>query len=171
MTRHPILILACLVLASGAARAEDPRGCDKFKWNVAREQAALSAATLPAIASGAARPLAPEAYRLSLVAFKDAALPRPPERQPRDQASSAGFVTYPAPPAPGLYQVNLSEGAWLDLVQGGRYLKPKAFSGVLDCPGLRKIVRFELDGSPFTLQISATASNTIGILVEPVTAP
>jgi len=39
-----------LTAASAPARAEEPIGCDKFKWPIAREQAALAAADQNSIA-------------------------------------------------------------------------------------------------------------------------
>ena len=47
------LFIALLLLAAAPARAaEEPSGCDKFKWNIDRERAALSAPDRVKLASG-----------------------------------------------------------------------------------------------------------------------
>ena len=61
-----------------------------------------------------------------------------------------------AAPKAGLYTVSLSAGGWVDLVQDGHFLKPKAFSGATDCDGIRKTMKYELSASPFVLQVSGT---------------
>ena len=47
-------------------------------------------------------------------------------------------------PKAGIYTVSLSAGGWIDLVQDGHSLKPKAFSGATDCDGIRKTMKYEL---------------------------
>ncbi len=91
---------------------------------------------------------------LGLTAPTDAKLPTPPERAPKD-GTFAGFTSVKSLKA-GIYTVSLSTGAWIDLVQDGHNLKPKAFSGATDCDGIRKTVKFELSASPFVLQVTGT---------------
>ncbi|MGE0152292.1 MAG: hypothetical protein AB7R90_06705 [Reyranellaceae bacterium] len=132
-----LLLALCVVLP---ARAEEPRGCDKFTLS----------------------PAVPPTERLALQPFKDARLALPPERAPKDAASFAGARIVEVPAA-GLYQVSLSDYAWIDVVQEGRYVKSGKFSGALECPGLRKIVRFELKLGTAVIQVSGVAAASIAL--------
>ena len=62
----------------------------------------------------------------------------PPERAPKNPDSFAGKIEFAAAAKPGAYSITLSDGAWIDVIQGGRYLKPTAFTGVLECPGVER---------------------------------
>ncbi|MEJ1967948.1 MAG: hypothetical protein WDN03_04800 [Rhizomicrobium sp.] len=92
-------------------------------------------------------------------------LPVPPEK-PADPAKFAGFVRFGAPAA-GDYLVSLSGEAWVDVIQDGVPVRSTMHSGDPNCPGLRKSVRFTLDTSPATLQISDGPEDHIGIAVTP----
>ena len=103
---------------------------------------------------------------LSLVAPADAKLPTPPERAPKD-GTFAGFTSFKTAPKAGVYTISLSAGAWVDVVQDGHFLKPKAFSGATDCDGIRKTMKYELSASPFVLQISGSRDDSISIAILP----
>jgi hypothetical protein len=90
----------------------------------------------------------------------------PPERAPKEGAQ-AGFIAFKGAPKAGIYAVSLSAGAWIDIVQEGHFVKPKAFSGATDCDGIRKTMKYELAASPFTLQISGTKDDHISIVILP----
>ena len=96
----------------------------------------------------------------------DAALPSPPERAPKE-GTFAGFARFNHAPKAGIYTVSLSAGAWVDVVQDGHFLKPKAFSGATDCDGIRKTMKYELAASPFVLQISGARDDSISAAVLP----
>jgi hypothetical protein len=53
------------------------------------------------------------------------------------------------------------------VVQDGRNLKPKAFSGATDCDGIRKTMKYELSASPFVLQISGARDNGLSVAILP----
>jgi hypothetical protein len=161
------LLAASLLLASTAAfAAEEPSGCDKFKWPIDSARAALTAPDRAKLGSGSEQAALPStAITLALVAPADAKL-TPPERAPKD-GTFAGFTSIKAAPKAGLYTISLSAGAWLDVVQDGHFLKPKAFSGATDCDGIRKTVKFELAASPFVLQISGARENALSIAIQP----
>ena len=162
-----ILLVALLIGAAPAFAAEEPSGCDKFKWPIERERAALTAPDRTKLATGGELAALPAGgVTLALVAPADAGLPTPPERAPKE-GTFAGFVSVKAPPQAGLYSISLSSGGWLDVVQNGSFLKPKAHSGVTDCDGIRKTVRFELSAAPFVLQVSGTRENSISIAILP----
>jgi hypothetical protein len=160
-----IVILA--LVASAPALAQEPVGCDKFKWPLDKERATLTGADLPKVASGD-RVTWPIPFGMSvvLVPFADAKLPTPPERAPKSPTSFAGFVQVRAPAKPGSYKVTLSAEGWIDVVQSGQIAKSTAFSGALGCEGIRKSVKFDLTAQPFTVELSNVPSNAIGIAIS-----
>ena len=165
--RTTLLMALVLLGAAPAYAAEEPSGCDKFKWPIERERAALTAPDRAKVASGGELAALPATgVTLALVTPAEAKLPTPPERAPKE-GTFAGFASVKAVPKAGLYTVSLSSGGWLDVVQDGHFLKPVAFSGATDCDGIRKTVKFELSASPFVLQISGTRENAISIAILP----
>ena len=51
--RTPLLVALMIVCAAPAWAAEEPSGCDKFKWGIDRERTALTAPDRIALSSGA----------------------------------------------------------------------------------------------------------------------
>src|SRR5256885_10697173 len=146
--RTSLLVARALLGAAPAWAAEEPSGCDKFKWGIERERAALTAPDRLKLVSGAELAALPaQAVTLALRSPAEAKLPTPPERAPKD-GTFAGFTSIKAPKA-GLYKVSLSSGAWVDVVQDGHVLKPVDFSGATDCDGIRKTMKYELSAQPF----------------------
>ncbi len=162
------LLTACLLLSAAPAyAAEEPSGCDKFKWPIEHERAALTAPDRVKLASGAELASIPATgMTFTLVAPAEARLPNPPERAPKD-GTFAGFANFKNAPKPGLYTISLSAGAWIDVVQDGHGLKPKAFSGATDCDGIRKTMKYEISASPFVLQISGARDNSLSVAILP----
>jgi hypothetical protein len=163
------LVIALILLASGglARAAEEPSGCDKFKWNIDRERAALTAPDRVKLASGAELAAVPSGgMTIALTAPGDAGLPTPPERAPKE-GTFAGFTTFNSAAKAGIYTISLSSGGWVDVVQGGNFLKPKAFSGATDCDGIRKTVKYDLAASPFVLQISGIKEDAVSVAILP----
>jgi hypothetical protein len=159
------LLVAWAFLAINPALSAEPSGCDKFAWPLVKEQSLL-AKPQPAetIATSFDRNVE-QAFSLRLVLAAEARLPNPPERPPKKATAFAGFAQFGATSTGGSYKVSLSEGAWIDVVQEGRYLKPTAFTGATDCPNVRKSVKFDIGPAPFTLQISDAPSDKIAIVV------
>ena len=158
------LLLLC---AAQVKAAEEPSGCDKFKWNIDHARAALTAPDRAKLNSGSELTTLPSTgVTIALVAPADAKLPTPPERAPKD-GTFAGFAKFPAVPKAGSYTLSLSNGAWVDLVQDGHFLKPTAFSGATDCDGIRKTVKFDLTATPFVLQISGARENSLSVVIQP----
>src|SRR3974390_3157036 len=155
------------VLAGPARSAEEPSGCDKFKWPIERERAALTSPDRTKLTSGTELAAIPaSAITLALLPPADAGLPTPPERAPKE-GTLAGFARFKAATKAGIYTISLSAGAWVDVVQDGHFLKPKAFSGATDCDGIRKTMKYELAARPFTLQIRGTKEAQISIAILP----
>jgi hypothetical protein len=165
--RGSLLIALALLAAVPASAAEEPSGCDKFKWSIDRERAALTAPDRVKLASGGELAALPSTgMTLGLNAPAEAKLPSPPERAPKE-GTFAGYTTFKAPPKAGTYTVSLSAGGWVDVVQDGHALKPKAFSGATDCDGIRKTMKYEISASPFVLQVSGIKENAVSIAILP----
>jgi hypothetical protein len=163
------LIIALTLLGTLPAFAEDPEGCDKFKWPIERERAALTAPDRLKIASGADLSAAlPVAATVSLRPSAEANLPTTPERIPKANTFS-GFAAFKTAPPPGRYTVNLSAGGWIDVVQDGQFLRSVTSSGVRGCQGIRKSVKFEIPPKPFVLQISGVEADSISLAILPAT--
>jgi hypothetical protein len=161
------IALLLLLSAVPAWAAEEPSGCDKFKWNIEHERAALTAADRAKLASGGEITAMPSSGMvLTLVAPAEAKLPTPPERAPKD-GTFAGFTSFKTAPKAGVYTISLSAGAWVDVVQDGHFLKPRAFSGATDCEGIRKTMKYELSAAPFVLQISGSKEDSISVAILP----
>ena len=163
-----VSIVALILFAAGPVRAaEEPSGCDKFKWNIEHARAALTAADRAKLNSGSEETaIPPTGMILSLVKPADAKLPTPPERAPKD-GTFAGFASFKTAPKAGIYTVSLSAGAWIEVSQDGHFLKPKAFSSATDCDGIRKTMKYELSASPFVLQVSGAKEDSISIAILP----
>lgn len=166
MKRLTLAFLAVLLVTP--ALAQEPVGCDKFKWPVDRERALLASPEAMKVASGAQidTPLA-AAIKVALVPFADAGLPMKPERMPKQADSFAGFVRIAALPKAGNYHITLSEAAWIDVVQDHHYVKSGPFSGVQGCEGIRKSVTFTLPAQHFVVQVSSVKPTSIGIVITP----
>ncbi len=157
------LALLALVLLPCHALAED--GCDKFAWSLTRERTLLTASEKPNVKSGDELHAPLSAVLLQLKSGGgDYVLP--PERAPKTASWFGGAMRVPAPEKAGVYQVSLSDEAWIDVVQDGRYARSVGSTGRSDCPGLRKSVRFELSASPFVVQISGVSSASIALTID-----
>jgi len=103
---------------------------------------------------------------LALAAPAEAKLPSSPERAPKE-GTFAGFAKLNSAPKAGVYTISLSSGAWVDVVQDGHQLKPKAFSGATDCDGIRKTMKYELSAAPFVLQVSGAREKAVSVAILP----
>lgn len=159
-----VALVGCLIAAP--ALAQEPAGCDKFKWPIDKERSLLTSKDVPTVASGGnlASPL-PAAVTVTLVPFADAKLPTAPERAPRLPTSFAGFIQIAAPGRDGIYKISLSSEAWIDVVQAGHVVKSQGFSGAIACEGIRKSVKFDLKAEPFAVQLSNVPANSIGVAI------
>jgi hypothetical protein len=163
----PIFITLVAILVAAPALAEEPVGCDKFKWPLDKERATLNGTDLPKVVSGSrvAFPI-PFATIVALVPFADAKLPAPPERVPKSPDTFAGFFQALAPKQSGSYKITLSTEGWIDVTQSGNTVKSTAFSGALGCEGVRKSVKFDLAAAPFTVELSGVKADEIKIVIS-----
>jgi hypothetical protein len=98
-------------------------------------------------------------------------LPKPPERAPKSASAYAGHFTLSAPARAGAYRITISSEGWVDVLDGGAYLHPIAFSGATGCDGARKSVKFDLPGRPLALQFSGVLKDQISVIVSPEQSP
>ena len=154
-----------LLLALSPSHAEEASGCDKFKWPIARQQAALASAGKATVADGGALSVG-TALRASLSPVEKIHFTQTPERAPAP-ATYAAVLTLAAPPAAGVYTVSLSAGAWIDVFQDGAALHPLAFSGAKDCPDIRKSLKFQFSAKTAVIQLSNAAAPEISLVVLP----
>jgi hypothetical protein len=167
---YVILVALAAITSSVTARAEES-GCDKFAWPIQAEQKILLNSQKIAANSGKSFSGLPDGpIELSLVRIDQTAFEKPPERAPKNLDSFAGFLRIAAMLS-GVVQISLSRAAWVDAIQEDRYLKPAAHSGALDCPGIRKIVKFELQEGPAIFQLSGVEANSLALLIAPPSTP
>jgi hypothetical protein len=160
------LVAVALIAAPGLAQAQEGSGCGGFRWPLDRERAALVRADKPLLSNGGALGY-DVATTLGLQPLSGAGLPKVPERPPKSTNSFAGHFTVPAPAKPGVYRVTISSEGWVDVLDGGDYLHPTAFTGAKDCEGARKSVKFNLPARPLALQFSGVPGDQISVIVSP----
>jgi hypothetical protein len=162
-----LLVLFALWASAASAFAQEPVGCDKFKWPLDKERATLTGTDLPKLASGSRAdwPL-PFATIVTLIPSADAKLAVAPERAPKLNKSFAGSIDVAAPARSGTYKITLSSAGWIDVVQGGKRLKSIAATGATGCDGVRKSVKFDLGGAPFTVQFSDVEAGDVGVVIS-----
>ena len=122
MLRSGLVAIALLALL-GTARAAD-YGCEKFAWSLARDRAAFAAPDKTTVAAGETlAALSAGALLIRLQQGAQASFEMPPERKPRTEQWHGGMVRLPALPKPGIYQITLSDDAWIDVI-AERPLRP-----------------------------------------------
>ena len=165
-----LLAAGLMAVASAAAprlaQAQEGSGCSGFKWPLDVERAALIRPDKPSLANGGALALN-VAMTLELQPLASAGLQKPPERAPKSAQAFAGHFTLGAPAKPGVYKITISSPGWIDVLDGGNYLRPKAFSGATACGGARKSVKFDLPSEPLALQFSGVEGSRISVIVSP----
>ncbi len=166
MTFGRWLIAIALIAAPALAQAQEGSGCGGFRWPLARERAALTRTDKPSLPNGGA--LAYDvATTLELQPLPAAGLPKAPQRPPRATGSFGGHFTLATPAKPGVYRVTISSGGWVDVLDGGAYLHPIAFTGAKDCDGVRKSMKFDLPARPLAVQFSGVGRDQISVIVSP----
>ena len=165
MRRIRFACVFIIPLLSAANAAED--GCEKFAWPLARERSWFAASEKLSVAAGESLAAIPNAaFTVRLQPGTEAAFALPPERKPKSDGWFGGIVRLPALGQAGIYQITVSDEAWIDIVQEDRYARSVGSTGRSDCPGLRKSVRLELGPAPFVVQLSAVAIPVIVVAIR-----
>jgi len=160
------LSAVALAAAPGLAQAQEGSGCGGFRWPLEPERAALIRSDKPSLANGGALALN-IAMTLELQPLTSAGLPKAPERAPKLAQAFVGHFALAAPAKPGVYKITISSPGWIDVLDGGDYLHPKAFTGAVGCDGARKSVKFDLPPRPLALQFSDVKDDRISVIVSP----
>ena len=154
--------------AFSQAFAQDA-GCDKFAWSLTHERTLFAATDKRPLMAGEELAAIPkEAIVLGLKPAGQTTFVLPPERKPKSENWFGGGLQFPAPEKSGSYQITLSQEAWIDVIQDGRYARSTGSTGRSDCSGLRKSVRFELNASPFVVQLSGVATEAVVVAISRV---
>lgn len=156
------ILLLLLLFGSNAALAAET-GCDKLSWPLDRERAALQRPEPP----GGGEIALGKAVAIATTPFAETPYAMRPERGPKNGSARGAVVRFTAPPTSGEYFVTIAENGWVDVIQDRQYVKPNAFTGVLECPGVRKSLRVRLEAKPFIIQLSDTAAASAGLMVSP----
>jgi hypothetical protein len=160
-----LIVFSCAM--AGSAFAQEPVGCDKFKWPLDKERVTLNGTDLPKIVSGASVTFSiPFGTIVALLPFAEAKLPAPPERVPKSPDTFAGFFQAPPPKQAGTYKITLSAEGWIDVTQSGNTVKSTGFSGALGCDGIRKSVKFDLVAAPFTVELSGIKADSTKLAIS-----
>lgn len=167
--RRLALTTALLVALAASAQAEENPACAKFKWPLITEKSWFETGTLARLASGASvATLADGAFTVTLAPSAGITFKLKPEGKEKPDKPLGAIISFAEVAAPGAYQVTLSDEAWIDIVQDGKYRPSGEFSGVHGCPGLRKSVRFEFAKGPLMLQLSGASAAQIKVAIRPV---
>lgn len=167
--RTALLAVGLAVSLSGNAFSAGTGGCDSFAWPLTTELAWMKAADPEKLASGAAVQAIPgKAIDITLVPTAEAKLAAKPGGKPKnDPATSfAGTIDVSGSHAAGLYQVTLSSKGWIDIIQNGVVLESVNHTGMSDCEGIRKSVRFKIAEGPFTVQLSDVPSPSLKVIIR-----
>lgn len=151
------------------ARAEEQAGCSRFNWPLDTELAWMAASDDVPLQSGAEIPIPPaKAIALTLQPAKSVTMPVPPgiKKQAVGANTFSGWLTLSGVEKPGLYQITLSSGAWVDVAQNGALVRSNAFTGQKDCKAIHKSVRFEIGAGPVTVQISGAPEQKVRLAIR-----
>ena len=158
-------LVSVIALASPAIAQQS--GCAGFKWPIDREQAAFAGSSLPTINSGTQIPGVMEGVNLRLARQDSLTFDVAPTHKPRNTPAFGGIFGMVPIQVAGAYQVTLSDGAWIDVVQNGKALQQTGFTDSHDCPTVRKSVRFNLAAGPVTILVTDAAKDTLKLDVLP----
>lgn len=162
MTAAILSFAALGALPPAAASAN----CQEFEWPLGNELAFFSTPGNPDVASGKDVPLYSLGGIAQLQPVAGVKFPKIPDKTP-EAGTLGAFVNVRHITIGGMYQVTLSEAAWIDAVQNGEVLKPVAVTMQMDCPGLHKSVRYMIKAGPFTLQFSNASVAKLNFVVLP----
>lgn len=165
-SRLALAVLAPVVLSwavpAETAMAQDASGCAKFKWPIDRERSAFGTPGLRTVEPGKPLPGIMDPATVALQPVAEVKFERPPSRKPKDGTFAAVLKTPPLAVG-GTYQITTSDDVWIDVIQDGRELKPKAVTGERDCPNVRKSVRFDFAAGQATVEISGSAASSVKV--------
>jgi hypothetical protein len=150
-----------LALCSASAASAAASGCDAGKWPLSAIQTRFGA-TLPALGNGDALPALGAPVLVNLSAQGDVAFPHAPGRAAKANPAYAALIKLGPEPA-ATYQITVSEGAWVDVIENGDLVRQTGYVRRKDCPGVDKSIRFKTNGGPLAIQISGAYAKAIKV--------
>jgi hypothetical protein len=162
-TRNILGLLALVAVCgvSGSSALAAGAGCDAGKWPLSAIQTHFGG-TLPTLSSGDSLPALGAPVLVNLSAQADVTFPHAPGRPAKANPAYAAVLKLGAEPA-ATYQITLSDGAWVDLIENGESVKQSGYVRRRDCPGVDKSIRFKTNGGPLAIQISGAYAKTIKV--------
>ena len=148
----------CLSLLLAGAAAAQPACPTPGSGSVALKAATASPELEPA------RLTLDKAAAVTLHPGNDVRFVISPEK-PGSAGSYGGMLSLDVHEA-GTYQVALSAGAWLDMVQDGSAVVSAGHEHGGECSGLRKMVAFALKPGRHVIQVSGNKEDTIQVVVS-----
>jgi hypothetical protein len=149
-----------MVAGAGPAPADPPEArclVPSHTWDSAQPLTAVGAVSgVPVV-----RPGGPVMIQLIDAAKVHFAIPL---GRPVAAGDKGGLVTLKVP-TPGTYRIALQHKAWIDVMRGGKTIASAAHAHGAPCSGIAKSVDFALPRGVYTLQLSASADETIGLSV------
>jgi hypothetical protein len=134
---------------------------DLADWN---GKAALASATGAAdISKSAVMP--GKGYEADLLDTPKISYPVQPEKS-GGSVAHGGLFEFTVATA-GSYTVALGTAAWIDVIEGGKTVKPTSFGHGPECTTIRKMVVFQLQPGKHVLQVSASAEPKLKIMIAP----
>jgi hypothetical protein len=167
-------ILAAALMVSGSALAQEMRQAAPKCEAVAAPPPALAgwsdtrdiASATKADGLAAAALTIGKSAKVALHPTREVSYVAQPDK-PGGSVAHGGLLSV-AVVAAGTYQVNLSSGAWIDLLKDGRAILSTAHAPGPACTGIRKTVQFPLQPGRYVLQLSANAAPDIQVMVSHV---
>jgi hypothetical protein len=157
-----LLLLALAFSLPSIAHAQDAHSAPACQATDAALPANLAAWRTPATSSGALRPGATVQIALRPIGEVQTAIA---PHAARDGGATTGAQLDLEIATAGTYQVALSEGAWIDLVQGGQSLASVGHGHGPACSSIHKIVDFTLSPGRYVIQLSGTTAAGARLLV------
>jgi hypothetical protein len=158
MRKLAMSLFASLLMA-GAAAAQPACPAPPVAGTHVELKAAIASPEL-----GPARLMLDQAATVTLHPGNDVRFVIAPEK-PGAAGSFGGMLAVDVREA-GTYQVALSAGAWLDMVQDGAAVASTAHEHGAECSGLRKMVSFPLKPGRHVIQLSGNKEDTIRVVVS-----
>lgn len=148
------------LVAATSAKAADP--CDGTKWPLSRELAWFQ--TAKPVKSGAIMlPGHAAVVELQPMQRVDYAVPL---NIGWKTANTFGAVITTAT-TPGVYQVTISDSAYVGVAQNGKIVTAMAMQTLKGCPGLNRSVRFRLGQGPAAIQIGGAKGDRLLVAIAP----
>jgi hypothetical protein len=150
-----------LLSAGGSTALAAGAGCDAGRWPLSAIQTHFGG-TLPALANGEPLPALGAPALVNLSAQAEVTFPHPPGRSSKANPAYAAVLKLGVEPA-ATYQITVSNGAWVDVVENGELVRPSGYFRTKDCPGVNKSIRFKTNGGALAIQISGSYDKTIRV--------